>query len=43
MNEPLFWSSLIISITAGLIAAYPVNVLLVYLGVKQGMGNPHES
>lgn len=36
----LFWSSLIVSLTVGLVAAYPVNVLLVQLGIKGGMGDP---
>jgi hypothetical protein len=40
INEALFWSSLVFSLTMGLIAAYPVNVLLVKLGVKEGMHNP---
>lgn len=38
--EPLFWSSLAFSLTMGLLAAYPVNVLLVKFGVKEGMHNP---
>lgn len=42
MGEPLFWSSLIVSLTAGLAAAYPVNVLLVHFGVKEGMQDPRE-
>lgn len=42
MSEPLFWSSLIVSLTAGLAAAYPVNVLLIWLGVKEGMHDPRE-
>lgn len=33
----LFWSSLIFSLTMGFIAAYPVNVVLINLGVKEGM------
>jgi hypothetical protein len=40
MGEPLFWSSLAFSLTLGLVAAYPVNVLLVKYGVKAGMHNP---
>lgn len=40
IGEPLFWSSLAFSLTMGLIAAYPVNVLLVRFGVKEGMHNP---
>ena len=40
--EPLFWSSLVVSLTAGLVAAYPVNVMLIVLGVKEGMHSPRE-
>lgn len=40
ITEPLFWSALIFSLTMGLIAAYPVNVLLIKWGVKEGMMNP---
>lgn len=42
MAEPLFWSALVFSLTAGLVAAYPVNVLLIGFGVKSGMHNPKE-
>lgn len=42
IHDPLFWSSLIFSLTMGLLAAYPVNVLLVHWGVKEGMMNPKE-
>jgi len=42
LGDTLFWTSLILSLTAGLFVAYPVNVLLVYLGVKGGMANPRE-
>ncbi|MBK5969123.1 MULTISPECIES: DUF4396 domain-containing protein [Thiorhodovibrio] len=38
--EPLFWNSLIISLSLGFAAAYPVNALLIRLGVKQGMHDP---
>jgi hypothetical protein len=41
--DTLFWSSLVLSLTAGLVVAYPVNVALVYLGVKSGMANPRET
>jgi hypothetical protein len=41
--EPLFWSSLIISLTIGLIAAYPVNVLLLHFGIKEGMMDPRNT
>jgi len=40
MGEARFWSSLIVSLSAGLAAAYPVNVVLVALGVKEGMHSP---
>lgn len=43
MAEPLFWTSLIVSLSAGLLAAYPVNVLLIHLGVKAGMRDPREA
>ncbi|MFB6109689.1 MAG: DUF4396 domain-containing protein [Halodesulfurarchaeum sp.] len=42
MGEVLFWSSLIFSLSLGLIAAYPVNLYLVHRGVKEGMQNPAE-
>lgn len=42
MSDPLFWSSLIVSLTAGLAAAYPVNVVLIKMGVKEGMHDPRE-
>lgn len=40
IDEPLFWSSLVVSLTVGLVAAYPVNVVLIALGVKEGMHSP---
>ncbi len=43
ISEPLFWSSLIVSLTIGLIAAYPVNVLLLHFGVKEGMMDPRNT
>ena len=42
MGQALFWSSLVFSLSMGLIAAYPVNVLLIRLGVKEGMHSPRE-
>lgn len=42
LGEPRFWSSLAISLSAGLFAAYPVNVALIHWGVKEGMMNPRE-
>jgi hypothetical protein len=43
MNQPLFWGSLILSLSVGLIAAYPVNVLLVHFGIKHGMSDPRDT
>lgn len=40
MGEPLFWSALVVSLTVGFWAAYPVNVWLVARGVKEGMHDP---
>jgi len=40
MADVLFWTSLVFSLTIGLIAAYPVNLALIYVGVKEGMMNP---
>jgi Domain of unknown function (DUF4396) len=42
MGEMLFWSSLVFSLSMGLLAAYPVNVLLIRWGIKQGMHSPKE-
>lgn len=42
MGDIRFWSSLIVSLTLGLLAAYPVNLLLIKLGVKSGMSDPRE-
>lgn len=35
-----FWTSLIVSLSVGFIAAYPVNLALIHLGVKRGMHDP---
>ena len=43
INEPLFWSAMILSLTFGLIAAYPVNVLLIRYSVKEGMMDPRNT
>ena len=43
MGEPLFWSALIVSLSLGLFAAYPVNVALIRYGVKEGMMDPRET
>ena len=40
MGDILFWTALVFSLSLGLLAAYPVNVLLVRFGVKEGMMNP---
>ncbi len=40
MGDVRFWSSLTVSLTLGLLAAYPVNALLIGFGVKEGMGSP---
>lgn len=42
MGEPVFWASLAVSLSLGFLAAYPVNLGLLHLGVKEGMGNPAE-
>lgn len=41
--QALFWSSLVVSLTCGLIAAYPVNVLLIHYGIKEGMMDPRNT
>lgn len=40
LHTPEFWFALIIALSCGLFAAYPVNVLLINFGVKEGMMNP---
>lgn len=40
MGDVLFWTALVFSLTMGLLAAYPVNLVLIYFGVKEGMMNP---
>ncbi|HCE39911.1 DUF4396 domain-containing protein [Alloalcanivorax profundimaris] len=40
IGEPLFWAALVVSLTVGLLVAYPVNVLLIRFGIKEGMHNP---
>lgn len=42
-RTPLFWTALLFSLTVGFVFAYPVNVALIHLGVKEGMGNPKET
>ena len=40
MGDIRFWSALIVSLSCGLVAAYPVNLLLIHFGVKEGMMDP---
>ena len=42
VDHPLFWGSLVLSLSLGYVAAYPVNAGLIVAGVKEGMGNPAE-
>lgn len=42
IHDVLFWTSLLFSLTMGLLAAYPVNVLLIKCGIKEGMMNPRQ-
>lgn len=42
IGQALFWASLGVSLTCGLLAAYPVNYLLIRWGVKEGMHDPRE-
>jgi hypothetical protein len=43
LTDVLFWSALVVSLSVGLIAAYPVNVLLIRQGVKEGMMDPRDA
>lgn len=40
MGDIRFWSSMIVSLTCGLAAAYPVNLILLRFGIKDGMMDP---
>lgn len=40
MGDPVFWASLGVSLSLGFLAAYPINLGLLHLGVKEGMGDP---
>src|SRR6056297_3047520 len=42
-TQVLFWSSMIVSLTCGLLAAYPVNILLIRIGIKEGMMDPRNT
>lgn len=41
-GNPLFWSTMIVSLSCGLIVAYPVNLLLIHYGIKEGMHDPRQ-
>jgi hypothetical protein len=43
MGDIRFWSSMIVSLTLGLLAAYPVNLLLIRKGIKEGMMDPRDT
>lgn len=38
--HPVFWLALAASLSTGYLAAYPVNVILVRRGIKEGMPDP---
>jgi hypothetical protein len=40
IGQPLFWNGMVVSLSCGLLAAWPVNVLLIRMGVKSGMHDP---
>ncbi|MCG1003085.1 MULTISPECIES: DUF4396 domain-containing protein [Halobacterium] len=42
IGQPLFWGALAFSLSVGFVAAFPVNVALIRVGVKEGMANPAE-
>ncbi|WP_158059275.1 DUF4396 domain-containing protein [Halorussus halophilus] len=42
ISDPLFWGALVFSLSVGFVFAFPVNAILVYFGVKEGMKNPAE-
>lgn len=42
LSEIRFWSALIVSLSLGLVAAYPVNLLLLKKGIKEGMMDPRK-
>jgi len=42
MDQTIFWTSMAVSLSLGLAAAYPVNVLLIRFGVKERMHSPKE-
>lgn len=42
IGEARFWASMVFSLSMGLLAAYPVNLLLIHFGIKEGMHSPKE-
>ncbi|MBD3297447.1 MAG: DUF4396 domain-containing protein [candidate division Zixibacteria bacterium] len=40
ITDTRFWLSLVVSLSLGFLAAYPVNILLIHFGVKEGMHDP---
>jgi hypothetical protein len=42
MAEGRFWASLVFSLSVGLLTAYPVNLLLIQFGLKEGMHSPKQ-
>jgi len=42
VTDVLFWMALAFSLSLGFVAAFPINVVLVNFGVKEGMKNPAE-
>ncbi|MBX0322105.1 DUF4396 domain-containing protein [Halomicroarcula sp. F13] len=42
ITDVLFWLALVLSLSLGFLAAFPVNLALVSVGVKEGMQNPAE-
>ncbi|MDX1635482.1 MAG: DUF4396 domain-containing protein, partial [Marinobacter sp.] len=43
MGDALFWASLYISLSLGLFAAWPANLLLIHFGLKGGMADPRDT
>lgn len=43
LTDVLFWSALVVSLSVGFVAAYPINVLLIRQGVKEGMMDPRDA
>ncbi|SFD93738.1 DUF4396 domain-containing protein [Roseivivax sediminis] len=43
MGEVRFWSSLVVSLSLGLLAAWPMNIWLIQRGVKSGMMDPRHT